>query len=484
MAYHRLLIGPAPAELVTALLEATREANRARPILDLDFDDWEDFVANLAGRRDGRRQWSDTRQGDTAGVGVTWWTDHVGRRHVRVTGAGSHDGPRRHVSTRTDARPPLWHLYPDRVFYRERGGLGEWWGVCGCGVAGRPESIAWMGTSCGPCHDRTEEGQVADAGPAVSLTHQGAPLAPAFSPVGAMLAVILTPEPGAHRVRVHDLAEGTHVDLARSPPLVSAPVFSPDGLLAYAAEYNTLRVHDLLTGERKRLEDAPGFPATSLAFSPDGKYFAAGGPEGLNVWDRGDDVEDWRVVEDMQGAVSALAFAPGGGRLAVGLERTLLLVDPAGGAQVREIADAVPADHVVCDLTFGTGGELCCLTVPALLLAGNVRWFFDEPWPGGSLACVQRFRLGPGGDARLSRVELRGLYVRHLSPCGGHVAGVVVDDNTVCVIDAASGEERGRVGWDVAEHVVSAVFAPDSRTLALVDATGTLKLVPWAALLA
>src|SRR5262245_15398143 len=243
MAYHRLLIGPAPAELATALLEATREANRQLPILDLDFDDWEDFVAEMAPRRDGRRQWSDTLQGDTACVGVTWWTDHVGRRHVRVTGASSRDGPQRLTSTRTDSRPPLWHLYPAHVFYRERKGMGEWWGVCGCGVAGRPETVGWMGTMCGPCHDRQQEGQPVESGEGDAVfIHQGF-VPPAFSPDGTRLAVVLAPAVDQAFLQIHDLEAGTHQDLPPLRDLLGPPAFSPDGrLVGYEEDMTTIWV--------------------------------------------------------------------------------------------------------------------------------------------------------------------------------------------------------------------------------------------------
>ncbi|MFO0845759.1 MAG: WD40 repeat domain-containing protein [Gemmataceae bacterium] len=469
MAYHRLLIGPTPAELVTALREATREANKPQTILDF-ADDWDDFVASLGGRRDGRRQWSDARRGDTAGVGVTWWTDHVGRRHVRVTGAGPQD-PQRHHPTRNDPRPPLWHLYPDRVFYRERAGLGEWWGACGCGIAGRPEAIGWMGQTCGPCHDRAEEGGAVVGGAAGPLLHQ-IDRPPAFSPDGAMLAVILEYEPGAHQVRVHDLDDGTHVDLPRSPPLFSAPAFSFDGLIAFATEYHTLHVHDLTTGETLPLEDVAETRLHCLGFSPDGKYFAAGGPDGLLVWARQGDPSGWRVIGEVPGEVRALAFSQDRRRLAVGLEERLVLTDPAGRSRGKEIPGAVPAGQHIQGLAISPNGkELCVVTAPTVYSAGDQR----------PTVCRRRI---DAADARAPVREVpRGISLLHLSPCGGYLSAVHRDEHAACVLDTTTGRELGSVGWDVAELVRSAVFSPDGRTLALVDATGTLKLVPWAALL-
>src|SRR5438132_12538305 len=117
-AFDRLLIDPPESELVRALQQAARAANRwlgERRRLERSAATWGRSVRLHAGRREGRQLWTAGRGGvPAAQVGMTWWTDHLGRRHVRVTGW------RLNRVTRLSSRAgpfndsPLWHLYPDR----------------------------------------------------------------------------------------------------------------------------------------------------------------------------------------------------------------------------------------------------------------------------------------------------------------------------------------------------------------------------------
>src|SRR5205823_3017890 len=54
---------------------------------------------------------------------------------------------------------PLIQLYPEVAFELRRATTFEdILVVCACGAVGMPEEIGWMGTECGPCHDRRAAG--------------------------------------------------------------------------------------------------------------------------------------------------------------------------------------------------------------------------------------------------------------------------------------------------------------------------------------
>jgi WD40 repeat protein len=55
--------------------------------------------------------------------------------------------------------PPWWHVYPESVLAVRRADGGETHlACCRCGNVGTPESLGWMGDTCGPCFDRRAEG--------------------------------------------------------------------------------------------------------------------------------------------------------------------------------------------------------------------------------------------------------------------------------------------------------------------------------------
>src|SRR4051794_31556760 len=93
--YDRLLVNPTADDLVGALGEAARTANDAaagsgahgRAAVPADAEAWARW-ARRRQRPEGTRRWRGTRAGAPAAahVVVAWWTDAIGRRHVRVRG--------------------------------------------------------------------------------------------------------------------------------------------------------------------------------------------------------------------------------------------------------------------------------------------------------------------------------------------------------------------------------------------------------------
>ena len=94
---------------------------------------------------------------------VCWWEDAIGRRHWFI----SHGI---YLFDPEGSQPLEWIAPSGALVCRERGGQREWLAICGCGVFGPPEKIAWMGERCGACHDRLQEG-LPPLGPDNALGH-------------------------------------------------------------------------------------------------------------------------------------------------------------------------------------------------------------------------------------------------------------------------------------------------------------------------
>src|SRR5436190_22890639 len=139
-AYNRLLARPSRAELLECLGEATAAANEHMALLDIDRDEWESILPTLRDEAEGWRRRRETLYGFWAEVVVAWWTDHRQDRHYRVRGGDWHlGGPSLLASADADDRPPLWHVYSERMFQRRRHSRFPYVAVCGCGEVGPPE---------------------------------------------------------------------------------------------------------------------------------------------------------------------------------------------------------------------------------------------------------------------------------------------------------------------------------------------------------
>jgi hypothetical protein len=163
------LIDPSESDLARALGKAMKAANREnrhqQNKMTRDAAFWGRFAQDvLKSAPEGRRR---SCKGGRAVPEVVagWWTDPAGRKHVRILGRTRSRWSRLRGEVELRALPPWWHVYPEAVLGVRGKNDGErYLAVCRCGAVGAPESLGWMGDTCGPCFDRRAEGGTAAGG--------------------------------------------------------------------------------------------------------------------------------------------------------------------------------------------------------------------------------------------------------------------------------------------------------------------------------
>jgi WD domain, G-beta repeat len=166
--FEAVRIDPSPGEIAELLADGAATANRRcrTRLLEDDPAKWRKFARQTQAAPEGFELWRGGRGGapGTQLVGA-WWTDHIGRKHVVVRGRRIEHERAKLLFHKDELarRPPLWHCYPEHLAQRWAPvpndlPRAEWIAACGCGALGAPEALGWMGATCGPCHDRREEG--------------------------------------------------------------------------------------------------------------------------------------------------------------------------------------------------------------------------------------------------------------------------------------------------------------------------------------
>jgi hypothetical protein len=481
--FDQLLIDPDPARLRRALQEAVRHTGRgdAHGLIA-------GWLANAQARPEGLdlfRLSTEGRPGERYG-GLAWWSDHQGRRHVRTFGGSTGDGwTHRHLARQDDdPRPPLWHIYPERVFRVERPGRASRWLVsCACGATGVPGDLAWMGPCCGPCHDRREEGDP-------SLVTRPAVLEPlrtvygvAVSPDGAHVAIGLA----GRRLVLRDLEAGSERVLEQEDVEAHSSgrtlefrtlAFSPDGTLLAAGDSRKriVRLYPMTEKASKAklpLHDEYGTIVSALEFSPDGRLLAAALEAGtLGVWSYR---QSWCEVYREAHGVTALTFLPDGRTLALGGERGVVrLLDTSSWTERGRIEVRVRGDEDVLFLGAAPDGATL------LLLTGSVAAEYF-----GESQLLRQWDLKRNEETRCRPVPAPSHLV--LSPDGRYLARSHCDlQHSPAVIrlwDVQTWQEAGSLEWDTEDAIYALAFAPDGQTLAVGTWLGRVVLFPWRLLL-
>jgi hypothetical protein len=198
---------------------------------------------------------------------------------------------------------------------------------------------------------------------------------------------------------------------------VQGVAFSADGRRLASVAGREVKVWDLAAGQELHTLTGPGSAsdpglyaaAPAVALSPDGRWVAASG-DGVKVWDA-DSGRELRTLRGHAGPVLALAFSPGGRRLASGgLDGYVRLWDVATGYDgFRFDDDRGP----VISLAFSPDGRrLAAITVNSTVRGGDsIRrnyaearvWEAEEPQPEVTAAFQEARKrarpFGTGGPA-------------------------------------------------------------------------------------
>lgn len=489
-----LLLSPTEGQLLSALEQAARRGG-----MDSGRAPWAPVLLEVANKTEGRFQWEDNLPNESGNryASVAWWTDHQGRKHVRVAG-GNSAAPVRHLHFSRldqDLRPPLWHAHGDRLFRVTRPGQEPCWvASCACGVTGHPSSVAWMGPCCGPCHDRAEEEQTHPSdkssalftlGCRVMVRQSGQKLYGvfdvAFAPDGQSLAV----SSSDRHVSLLSLDAQPERKLYSSGAVGPAEEFSPltfssDGRFLAAGDplSGCARVWDLDSGKTTELdfgETSPDEQIVGLAFSPNADLLAVCNREGiLRVW-------RWeggwkRVHAPRNRAATTLAFTPDGQVLAVGLKRgTVTFKDSSTWRRWRTLQGQ---DSLRDDILF-----LHCAGEDRLVVLTGTR----SPSGGDHRHTLRRWTLAHDHHEETNLHVPFAISAIAACPDGHTLAWLVHDvrhsPGEVTFWDVERWQEVGRLEWDPEDVLRALTFSTDGQTLATGSAAGVVKLWPWRLLL-
>jgi WD40 repeat protein len=369
-------------------------------------------------------------------------------------------------------------------------------------------------------------------------TAQGGMSALAFSPDSKLLAFgsntalhLYSAETGKEIRQVEGQQGGTN-----------AVGFSPDGktLAASAMRDKVIRLCSVETGKVLRQlgqEEQPapfvgfvmiGGAGRALAFSPDGKFIAAGGaavprvwatdtgkeivqvhghreqvtslavsPDGKLVASKGADntVRLWEAATGKQrhefpapGVTTCVAFSPDARLVALGNgDSSVRLHDVATGKELHKlqghrngvvavafspdgktVATRGSADNTIRLYDTAKGTELRVLTLGAVDKMAN---------PGG-VVVLNRFGFGGGRTGLVFSPDGKTLVTGGLSggPAVWGPAGGAAMENTLDLWDVATGKRTGKIVLPNTQGVVSMAFAPDGRTLATENTDQTITV--------
>lgn len=178
----------------------------------------------------------------------------------------------------------------------------------------------------------------------VTTEHAGLVLNSGLSPDGKRLVTCGQDA----TLRVLDLEEGANFGqqleswAGRTAAGFTAAAYSPAGdVLAGVTADGVLWIRSATDGELLRTFEGLRGLQFQMAFSDDGRRLAVGST-GVRVWD----TSTWELVCDevaLKSPVTALAFAPGGHELAVGLARKVVQVVDLASGTVRGTSEVLPS---------------------------------------------------------------------------------------------------------------------------------------------
>ena len=283
--------------------------------------------------------------------------------------------------------------------------------------------------------------------------HTGAVESVAFSRAGGLLASASSDR----TIRFWKATPGAHYPLGRplraDTPLYSA-AFAPNGRTLASGGFDKVILWNVIRRTRQGVLSYDSGAVNSVAFSPRGHAFAAGGSNGtVLLWNP---VTGARHVLPVPGGqeVRSVALSPDGKVLVVGSGSDVTLVDVARGREIGQLVMG-PNDNVY-SVAFSPNGR----TVAAVGSGGTV-----VLW--NRVTDVQRLLVPAGHNP---------LYSVAFSPSGHALA--VGGDGTTAVWTLTTNRELEN-GQPLTGHqgaVYSVAFSPNGATLASGGADGTIVL--------
>jgi WD40 repeat protein len=319
---------------------------------------------------------------------------------------------------------------------------------------------------------------------------------PAIARLEAIAAWALSPSAQAHYAMLAAAANPQTAMITANPAGITSVAFSPDGKTLATGGPGSAKLLDVATGRQtgSRLAVGTGDLTSSVAFSPDGKTLATGGDKGAQLWD----VATRRPASQPLPAgrrVGSVAFSPDGKILATGGPGGIALWDVATGDQLARLAVgqinsvAFSRDGTIL-ATGGDNGVRLWDVATGRPAAGQLSAGLNMGGPIGSVAfSPDGTTLATGSpDGRAWLWDLAtGRQIGNPLPAGRGVSPVAFSPDSKIL--ATGGDEGVRL-WDVAtgrqigvtliddydDLMNSVAFSPDGTTLATGSPDGRVRL--------